>query len=219
MDAAAPVVVMTESPVRRDETAAGAPEPEPPGAHSVDLGVGSFLRSGVGPSGVFGVSPFVTDRIGEDVFLRLAASLGTSPASGLHMTWVTGRLDTCGTISGNYAAGSGLQLDVCGGADVGATFVRSGSGGNPPLLAQTLPYIDFGPSVDLRAELGAKVALTLRVGLGLNVARDAFIDTTGSSIQPPLAAIHLELDLSWVLPGRRVDAVLAAAIDAPTTAR
>ena len=75
-----------------------------------------------------GFSPFVTDELGRDIFVRIAAYLGQAPEGGMHLTWVAGRLDTCSELLGNYAAGSGLRLDLCGGADVGATFIPLGRG-------------------------------------------------------------------------------------------
>ncbi|HEX4445229.1 MAG TPA: hypothetical protein VH044_00775 [Polyangiaceae bacterium] len=198
---ASPPPSLSPSPPAHVEHVAPRPESSSPaepaapreGAH-VDLGVGSFLRSGVGTSGVVGISFFVTDPISDDVVLRIAISGARSPAGGLHMTWAAGRLDTCLVAGGNYARGGGLALDLCGGFDAGATFMASTSD-----AAQTAPYIDFGPSVDLRAEVGRQVALTLRVAGGLNIARDSFIDASGAQVAPPLATLQIELDLSWAL--------------------
>jgi hypothetical protein len=197
MDAAAPPTAVIESH-EQDGRAAASVEPQAaPQAHAVDLGLAYFLRAGIASSGVVGLSPFVTDELGRDVFLRIAASVGQAPASGLHLTWVAGRLDTCAETTGNYARGSGLRLDLCGGADVGGTFIAPVG----PTPAQSQPFIDIGPSVDLRAEMGPSAAFLLRASAGLSIARDAFVDATGATFQPPLATVDIEVALSWTLPG------------------
>jgi hypothetical protein len=196
MDAIVPPAAVVE-PQAEERPAAAPPESEPaPRAHAVDLGVGTFILSGVATGGVVGFSPFVTDELGRDVFVRIAASVGQGPASGLHLTWVTGRLDICSESLGNYAEGAGLRLDLCGGADAGATFIASG----PGTPAQSPPFIDIGPSVDLRAEVGPSAAVLLRVAAGLSIARDMFVDSTGATYEPPLATINVELAFSWTVP-------------------
>lgn len=196
MDAVPPPAAIVEHQ-EQEQPGAPAPEPEPPTrAHAVDLGVGTFLLSGVASGGVVGFSPFVSDELGRNVFVRIAAAVGQGPATGLHLTWVAGRLDTCSETLGNYAEGSGLRLDLCGGADVGGTFIASGS----VAPAQTLPFLDVGPSADLRAEVGASAAIVLRAAVGLSIARDLFVDATGATYQPPLATVNLEIAFSWTLP-------------------
>ncbi len=175
-------------------------QPRARAASGVEFGVGGFLHSGIAESGVAGFSPFVTDPIGDNVFLRMALEVGKAPSSGLQMLWLAGRLDACWATSGNYSSGGGMRLDLCGGADAGATLVSAGTGGDPPATEQTLLYVDVGPTVDLRAEIGEAAAVTLRFGLGLNIARDSFVDGSGDSTQPPIVALHFELDLSWLLP-------------------
>jgi hypothetical protein len=203
MDAAPPPTIVAE-PETQVRTVA---EPdEPPRAHAVDLGFATFLKSGIADSGVTGISPFVTDELGRDVLVRIAVSVGQAPASGLHLTWLAGRLDTCWANSGNYAVGSGLRFDLCGGADIGSTFIPSTTASAP----QTLPFIDIGPSFDLRAELGPNAAFLLRTGAGVNVARDSFVDSTGASFQPPLFTLDVEVALSWTLSSSGPRRVLAA---------
>jgi hypothetical protein len=202
MDAAAPPTVMTEDYAQPQ--AASSSEPE---AHTVDLGVGTFLRSGIASGGVLGLSPFVTDDLGRGVFLRIAASVGQSPASSLRLTWVAGRLDTCAETLGNYPVGSGLRFDLCGGADVGESFIAPAAG----RAAQSLPFVDVGPSVDLRAELGTRAALLLRAAAGINIARDLFVDATGATYQPALATVQLEVALSWTFGGGPSGTLIAAA--------
>jgi hypothetical protein len=207
MDAAPPTATITPR-YAEERPATPSIEPAPsPEAHAVELGMGTFLRSGVASGGVVGLSPLVTDELGREVFVRIAASVGQPAQGGLHLTWVAGRLDTCSEMLGNYAAGSGLRLDLCGGADVGATFI----GATKANVAQSLPFVDIGPSVDLRAETGPHAALLLRAALGLSVARDTFVDETGAAYQPPLVDLDLEIALSWSLPGEPSGPLVAAA--------
>jgi hypothetical protein len=206
MDVAAPPAIV--EPQEQERPTARTVDPEPvPRAHAVDLGVATFFRSGVASSGVVGLSPFVTDELGRDVFVRIAGFVGQAPANGAQLTWVAGRLDTCAEVFGNYAAGSGLRLDLCGGADVGASLIAASS----ESAAQSLPYIDIGPSVDLRAEVGPSAAILLRGSAGLSIARDLFVDPTGATYQPPLATFDLEVAFSWTLPSHQPSARFAAA--------
>jgi hypothetical protein len=212
MDAAAPPVTI---PQPSDEGRPAPPwtsadESSRP-AHAVDVGIASFFRSGVASGGVVGLSPFVTDELGREVFLRMAAAIGQPTESGLHMTWVAGRLDTCSETLGNYAPGSGLRLDLCGGASVGAAFIGT-SAASP---AQSVPLIDLGPSVDLRAEIGPHAALLLRGAFGIAIARDQFVDQTGATYEVPLANVDLQVALSWTLSSGAPDAPLTASMRQP----
>jgi hypothetical protein len=197
MDAAPPPPIVIASDAQVPRPPSPIEPDEVPRAHAVDLGLATFLKSGIAASGVTGISPFVAAELGRDVLVRLAASVGQAPDSGLHLTWVAGRLDTCSEMAGNYAAGSGLRFDLCGGADAGATLVSAADGS--PL--QTLPFVDVGPSFDLRAELGESAAILLRAGAGINIARNSFQDASGTSFQPPLLTLDVEVALSWTLPG------------------
>jgi hypothetical protein len=202
MDSAPPAVVIEKTDASGTSDADAAQE-EPTGAHAIEFGVGGFLRSGIAESGVVGITPFLAEGLGKNVFLRLAGLVGQAPASGQRTTWVAGSVATCLATEGNYARGTGLRLDLCGGLDAGATFLASGTGGTPPDAAQSLPYIAFGPSVGLHAGLGTGAALTFRFGVGFNVARDQFTDPTGTLVAPPIASLHLELDVSFDLPHGR----------------
>jgi hypothetical protein len=207
MDAAAPPVAIAEPTVAdRPATPWPGPDDSSPRAHAVDVGVASFFRTGVASGGVVGLSPFVTDELGHEVFLRMAAAIGQPTESGLHMTWVAGRIDTCSEMLGNYAPGSGIRLDLCGGASVGAAFIGT-TAASP---SQSLPLIDLGPSADLRAEIGPRAALLLRGALGIAIARDNFVDQTGAVYEVPLVNVDLEVALSWTLSGADPDAPLTA---------
>jgi hypothetical protein len=83
-----------------------------------------------------------------------------------------------------------MQLDLCGGTDLGATTIEAGSG-------TTLPYVNLGPSLDMRGELGSRLSAVLRVVAGINLLRDSFVDLSGAREAPPIAAGRLELAFSW----------------------
>jgi hypothetical protein len=153
--------------------------------------------AGGGSGGYVGLAPFLVDDVGQAVFLRPSAAFGVSMATNLPSTLAAARLDTCMRLPGRYAVRGGLQLDLCGGADVGFSYVSSGTQPGTPATGQTLPYVDLGPSVDLRAEAGT-VAVTLRGVAGVNVARQGFDDVTGARVDMPSLSWRLEVDFSWV---------------------
>jgi hypothetical protein len=164
----------------------------------LELGVGTFLLAGGGPGGDVGVTPFLIGRVGEDTFLRPSLALG-KPASGSGgSTWGAARLDICQRLSGLYSPGQGMDLDLCGGADVGFSFIASGVEAGSPPASITQPYVDLGPSVDLRAEVG-RMLISLRGVAGFNVARQGFDDVNGVRVDPAIWSLRVELDLSWKL--------------------
>ena len=83
MDAAAPPAIVERQEQERS-TATPVDSETGPRAHAVDLGVATFFRSGVASSGVVGLSPFVTDELGRDVFVRIAASWGRRPQTAFN---------------------------------------------------------------------------------------------------------------------------------------
>jgi len=91
---------------------------------------------------------------------------------------------------------------------VGFSYIASGSAPGTPAAGQTVPYVDLGPSVDLRAEAG-KFAVTLRGVGGIDVARGGFTDVTGARVDMPLWSWRFELDLSWVLYNARTESLVA----------
>lgn len=168
-----------------------------PGVGPVELGVSSFLLSGPGPSGVLGVSVFLFDEIGNNLYLRPSVAAGEAPAAEAHSTWAAGRLDVCTRLPGGYPTDQGLQLDLCGGTDVGATYFAAGSRGGEPSQGKTLAYVDLGPSLALRGELGDKSAVWLRGSAGINLVRAGFDDSQDVRQTPPLASFRFELGFSW----------------------
>jgi hypothetical protein len=161
-----------ETPSRRDEPA------------SLELGLGTFVMSGIGGgSALVGATPFLLIAVGKGFFIRPAVAAGESlPAAGPSSTWAAGRLDGCFRVVGQYASRRGLQLDMCGGVDVGVLEV-SGS---------QVAYVAPGPSLDLGGELGGDLSVILRGLAGINGVHDSRIDT-------PIFSGRGELALSWRL--------------------
>ncbi len=175
-------------------------------AAPLELGVGTFLMAGGGSGGYVGVTPFLTGDVGEAVFLRPSVALGGSIATNVPSTWGAARLDTCLRLPERYAIRGGLQLDICGGAEVGLSYVVSGTLPGTPISGQTLPFVELGPGVDLRAEVG-NVAVTLRGVGGVDVARGGYTDVMGARIDEPLLSWRVEVDLAWVLYNERTQSL------------
>lgn len=197
----ASVVVVADSPAVEAAAPPATPiAPDLPPAPRVrvplDMGATTFLLAGVGTAGVVGASAFLTDPLSSDVVLRMSLGAGKAFEGALPTTWAGGRLDTCYVMAGNYADGQGMHLGLCGGADVGATLFGSVDG-RP---AQTLPFVDIGPTVEIGAELGRTFTLLLRAGVGLAVTTDAFVDGAGDRINQSPGTERAEVGLSWKLP-------------------
>jgi hypothetical protein len=173
---------------------------------TVELGVGALLMMGSGANTLAGASPYVVVEAGRGIFLRpsLAAAQSVVPmatAGETRATWGSARFDTCLRLPGLYTRHRGIQLDTCGGADLGFTHfgaAASGSTGTPVGVA-TIPFASVGPSLELRGELGSKLSVALRGVAGLNLARTTFEDGTGARFETPLWSGRIEVALSWRL--------------------
>jgi hypothetical protein len=175
-----------------------APEGAREAAPELELGAGPFLMAGGATGAYMGVTPFLIDELGEAVSLRPALVLGTSVPDALPSFLAAARFDTCVRVPGNYSHGAGIQLDLCGGADAGFSYVDAGTRPGAPSKPQTVPYVDIGPSAGLRAEVG-RLAVMLRAVAGLNVAHDGYSDSSGARVDVPLGTLRLELDFSWLV--------------------
>ncbi|MGH7294231.1 MAG: hypothetical protein ACRELB_04835, partial [Polyangiaceae bacterium] len=165
---------------------------------SLEAGAGVFVMTGTGGGALAGPSAFLVVEAGHGLFLRPSVAFGQSltslpPSDVSSSTWSAARFDTCLRLPGLYTKNHGMQLDLCGGADIGFTRVQTAA------MTTTLPYLDLGPSIDLRGELASRLSAVLRVVAGVNLVRTSFVDLSGASELPPLAEGRLELAFSWDL--------------------
>jgi len=162
---------------------------------TLEVGAGVFLMTGMGGGALAGPAAFTVIEAGHGLFLRPSVGYGESltslpPSDVKRSTWAAARFDTCLRLPGLYTRHHGMQLDMCGGADVGYTTIEANGG-------TTLPYLDLGPSFDLRGELGSNLSAVLRVVAGVNLLRGSFVDLSGTEERAPLAGGRLELAFSW----------------------
>jgi hypothetical protein len=197
VDAAEPPRISAPTPAQSIAQPWEATEPRRD-PRALELGAAAFLLSGGGAGSYAGVSPFLVAELGQNILLRPSAAFGQSLAPDLRSSWAAGRFDTCLRVAGLYSTGSGIQLDLCAGLGAGLSYVASGKQPGAPPAGQTLPYLELGPSVDLRAEVGA-AAVTLRVVAGADIAREGYTDVTGAREDATSFPVRLELAFSWDL--------------------
>ncbi len=180
-----------------------APEPRSPehdwylhhddSSRALEVGLSGFLMTGTGAGAMAGPSPFLYIEVGHGIFLRPSLAFGQTvtslPPSEIRGAWIGSRMDTCLRLPGLYSTRTGMQLDMCGGGDVGATFLDSG---------QSFPFLSLGPSLDLRGELGSNLAVALRGVVGVNLVRGTFVDND-VHYEVPSWAGRIELAFSWSL--------------------
>jgi hypothetical protein len=197
VDTAEPPQLSAPAPVDRVAppwSSAESQSQQPPRA--LEFGIAGLLLSGGGVGSYLGASPFLVAELSHGVLLRPSIGFGQSLAPQIRSSWGAARFDTCLRIEGNYSAGSGMQLDLCGGLDAGLSYVASGTRPGEPTTGQTLPFVSIGPSVDLRSELGS-AAVTLRVAVGADVAARGYTDVTGERLAIPPFPVRLEIGFSW----------------------
>jgi hypothetical protein len=158
-------------------------------ARTLEIGVAGFILAGTGTGAMAGAAPYLIIEAGQGVFLRPSVAIGESLAPLnhppiTHALLLAGRFDTCLRLPGLYTQNRGIQLDMCGGADIG--FV------NDTTDNVILPYVSLGPTLDLRGELGSMLSAAIRGGVGFNVTSE-----TTDGIYQPLVSGRLELALSW----------------------
>ncbi|HZU85683.1 MAG TPA: hypothetical protein VE987_22305, partial [Polyangiaceae bacterium] len=152
---------------------------------ALEIGAGPFLMTGTGAGLMAGGTPFVVIEVTKGVFVRPALLFGRSlPSSGPDASLAATRLDACLRVAGLYTNRNGMQLDLCGGADVGVLLDAG----------PTAPYVAFGPSLDLRGELGGDLAAVLRGLFDVNAVQEH-----GDLLDTPLWAGRVELAMSWRL--------------------
>jgi hypothetical protein len=163
---------------------------------TLEVGAGMFLGTGAGGGAVVGPSAFVVIEAGNGLFLRPALAFGKSlsslPPSDVNATtWTAARFDTCVRMPGLYTRHHGMQLDLCGGTDIGMTTVDSSG------TTATVPYWDIGPSLDLRGELGSRLSAVLRAVAGIDVLSESFRNNSDALVRVPIVDGRLELAFSW----------------------
>jgi hypothetical protein len=162
-------------------------------AEGLELGLSGFLMTGTGGGAMAGPSPFLYIQAGRGFFLRPSLAVGqtlTTIPSQITGTWIDSRFDACLRLPGNYTTGT-LQLDMCGGGDMGLTLLDKG---------QQLPFVAFGPSLDLRGEVGNGFAVALRGVFGVNLLRQTFREIDDPVAQEvPSWSGRIELAISWSL--------------------
>jgi hypothetical protein len=156
---------------------------------TLEIGLAGFLMSGQGTGAIAGAGPYFIVETGHGVFLRPSFSFGEAlpPLNSppiVHAFWLGGRFDTCLRLPGLYTKNRGIQLDLCGGTDVGVVS-DSTDGVN-------LPFVSVGPSLDLRGELGGLLSATIRGVAGINLTSE-----TVGPVYQPLWSGRLELAFSW----------------------
>jgi hypothetical protein len=156
---------------------------------TLEIGVAAFMLAGTGTGAMAGAAPYLIIEAGQGVFLRPSVEIGESLAPLnhppiVHALLLAGRFDTCLRLPGLYTQNRGIQLDMCGGADIG--FLNDT---NDNVI---LPYVSLGPSLDLRGELGSLLSAALRGGVGVNATSG-----TTDGIYQPLVSGRIELALSW----------------------
>jgi hypothetical protein len=162
---------------------------------ALEVGFGVFLMTGPGGGALAGPAAFTIIEAGHGLFLRPSVAYGESltslpPSDVKRSTWGAARFDTCLRLPGLYTRHHGMQLDACAGTDLGYTTIEANGG-------TTLPYLDLGPSIDLRGELGSSLSAVLRVVAGINVLRGSFMDLSGNEERAPIAGGRIELAFSW----------------------
>jgi hypothetical protein len=172
--------------------------PREPEKAPLELGIGTFFWVGGASGSYIGVSPFLYADLGQAVFFRPSIAIGTSVATNVPSTLAAARIDTCFRYPGRYAVRGAMQIDLCGGVDAGLSYVSAGTTPGGPGSGQTIPLVDIGPSLDLRAEAG-DVGITLRAQVGLNVAQQGYDDDTGAHVDLPIVTYRLEMAISWIM--------------------
>jgi hypothetical protein len=162
---------------------------------TLEVGAGTFLMTGTGGGALAGPTVFAVLEGSHGLFFRPAIAFGESltdlpPSDVKSSTWSAARFDTCLRLPGLYTLHHGMQLDACGGAEIGFTYLDARD-------RSTLPYVDLGPSMDLRGELGSRLSAALRFVTGVNLVRESFVDLNGNTQQPPVLEARLELAFSW----------------------
>ncbi len=171
-------------------------------AHEIDLGATAFLLGGMGTSAMVGPSIFTMIQANEMLFVRPAISYGRAVrgadgATDVPASWAAVRFDMCGRLVGAYLDSRALQLDICGGPEVGFVHV------NVPVMfgglssfSTSVPTVDFGPSMALSGDLNSFLSLEVR-GFGFANVDPQSISTGGITVHPAVFGGRVEVAFAW----------------------
>jgi hypothetical protein len=190
-------------------------EPVPPEAstflrhgasqRTVELGLETFVMGGTASGVVVGPTAYGVFETSHGIFLRPTLLAGhsigqlTAVAPG---TFVGSRFDACFRLPGMYLDERGIQLDLCGGGELGFLRVDSGvvphgAPGTDPTPTQA--FLAVGPSLDLRGELGSSLSAVLRGVADANLLGDSVALANGGTATSSLLVWRAEVGLSWRL--------------------
>ena len=161
--------------------------------------------TGTGGNPIVGGTPYAVVEARPGFYVRPALAVGESLVppgqTGGSALFVAVRADACGQVAGNYAQNRGIELTMCGGADVGTMYFppapAGATGAGAPENGTLLPQASIGPSLDLRGDLASRWALVLRGVGGVNVIRNGFTDRVGNRVSPDWISGRIELALAW----------------------
>jgi hypothetical protein len=191
------------------------PDPIPPEAdvflshakdkRTVELGLETFVMGGTGNGVLVGPSLYGIFEAAHGFFLRPTLLAGhsigqLSQSAEAPATFVGSRFDACARLPGMYLEHRGMQLDLCGGGELGFSQVDSGSiaaGPTGSVPSPTQPFLALGPSFGLRGELGSSLSATLRGVADLSLLHDEVLRADGTPEPPSLFAWRAEVGLSW----------------------
>jgi hypothetical protein len=182
----------------------------PEGERTLELGANVFLMGGAGSGVLAGPTLFGVFEVGRGWFLRPALFVGRtwkaiSSETGVYATLAAGRFDACGRIAAFYIERHGIQVDVCGGGEIGFqlfdTPASVAGSTNPPASLRALPFLALGPSISLRGELGSGLAIAVRGVFDFNVLHDEEDGLVQGqpAVNQSLFVGRGELGLSWEL--------------------
>jgi hypothetical protein len=185
---------------RSTQVVDSSPAGRPP--KTLEVGISTFLMTSIGPNSIMGGSPYVVIETNPGFFLRPSIAIGQElPVHGdyANATLFATRLDACARIPGNYMPNRGLEVDLCGGADLAFAYFPASQAPGSPVRTLFMPLVDIGPSLDLGGEIGGGWWVVLRAVGGLNVIHERVMENDASVVDPGWLSARLELAAAWRL--------------------
>jgi hypothetical protein len=163
---------------------------------TIEIGSSAFMMSGTGGGSMAGSSLYSLIEMENAWFLRpvievgrtlQSFSSGSSAATSAEMG--AARFEVCKRVSGPYVERRGIEFDACAESEVGA-FQVDGANEHP------LPIFAVGPTAGFHGEIDDNIAVELRGGAALNIARPSPL-VAGEGAAPSAIAARIELAVSW----------------------